>query len=292
MSVWCIAIAAAAPSPDYACPMMPPSGVEKGDARCGKRPMVNGGTFRFVGGEEVPYTGKVITVTSPVFDLESNERMKIGTLPDLGEEDAVEAVTAAAAAWDRGQGAWPQMSLAQRIAAIERFVEALRTRRSELVRILMWEICKSASDAAKEVDRTMEFIAASIEELRNDPTIGQGFAQWGETSGVGVRVRRGPIGVMLALAPFNYPLNEMYAILIPALLLGNVAVLKLPAIGGLVHVLTAQAFAAELPAGVINFVSGSGRATMAPIMQSGLVDALGFIGGENVSAEGRANGCE
>lgn len=92
-------------------------------------------------------------------------------------------------------------------------------------------------------------------------------------------MRRGPLGVMLGLAPFNYPLNEMYAMLIPALLMGNTAVLKLPSIGGLVHCLTASAFAKALPPGVINFVAGSGRATMAPIMQSGLVDALGFIGG-------------
>ena len=56
--------------------------------------------------------------------------------------------------------------------------------------------------------------------------------------------------------------------LIPSLLMGNTAVLKLPAIGGLVHCLTATAFAKALPPGVINFVAGSGRATMAPIMQS------------------------
>ena len=143
----------------------------------------------------------------------------------------------------------------------------------------MWEIAKNAGDAAKEFDRTMEFVDAVIAELRKDPTVGQGFSQWEVVSGVGVRVRRGPIGVMLALAPFNYPLNEMYAMLIPSLLMGNVAVLKLPAIGGLVHVLTAPAFQKILPKGVINFVSGSGRATMGPIMESGLVDVLGFIGG-------------
>merc|ERR1719201_1818998 len=100
----------------------------------------------------------------------------------------------------------------------------------------------------------MEFIALAIAELRKDPTVGQGFSQWEVVSGVGVRVRRGPIGVMLALAPFNYPLNEMYAMLIPSLLMGNVAVLKLPAIGGLVHVLTAKAFAAAFPPGVVNFI--------------------------------------
>ena len=66
----------------------------------------------------------------------------------------------------------------------------------------------------------------------------------------------------------HYLYHTRYAMLIPALLMGNVAVLKLPAIGGLVHCLTATAFAKTLPPGVINFVSGSGRATMAPIMQA------------------------
>ena len=50
----------------------------------------------------------------------------------------------------------------------------------------------------------MDFIAAAIAQLRKDPTVGQGFSEWDTVSGVGVRVRRGPIGVMLGLAPFNY----------------------------------------------------------------------------------------
>lgn len=47
----------------------------------------------------------------------------------------------------------------------------------------------------------------------------------------------------------------------------------------LVHALTADAIAAALPKGVVNFVTGSGRKTMPPIMESGLVDVLAFIGG-------------
>ena len=65
--------------------------------------------------------------------------------------------------------------------------------------------------------------------------------------------------------------------------MGNVAVLKLPGIGGLAHVLTADAFAKVLPPGVINFVAGSGRKTCPPIMKSGLVDVLGFIGGSKAA---------
>ena len=96
-------------------------------------------------------------------------------------------------------------------------------------------------------------------------------------------MRRAAIGVMLVLGPFNYPFNETYAALIPALLMGNVVVMKLPAIGGLAHVLTMEVYASVLPRGVVNFISGSGRTTMPPVMRSGLVDVLGFIGGSRAS---------
>jgi len=263
---------------DFKMKALPPAAAGPNDEMYKKKPMVNC-DFKFIGGKKVPFVGNSIDVTSPIYDEATGARTVIGRLPQFSTEDALEAINAAAAAWDRGQGTWPQMSLAERITAIENVVSELRKIREEIVNVLMWEICKNTSDAAKEFDRTMDFIAAVIKELRADPTIKMGFNSWTEVSGVTAQVRRGPIGVMLGLAPFNYPLNEMYAILIPALLMGNIAVLKIPATGGLVHILTADAFAAALPPGVVNFVSGSGRATMPPIMETGLVDLIGFIGG-------------
>ena len=64
-------------------------------------------------------------------------------------QDAVAAVEAAAAAWDKGQGAWPRMSAAARIAAVEAVLADLQERRAEIVDVLMWEICKSAGDAVR-----------------------------------------------------------------------------------------------------------------------------------------------
>ena len=55
--------------------------------------------------------------------------------------------------------------------------------------------------------------------------------------------------------------------------------LKIPTLGGLAHVLTMDAWAKHLPQGAINFVSGSGRVTMSPMMKTGAVDVLAFIGG-------------
>ena len=63
----------------------------------------------------------------------------------------------------------------------------------------------------------------------------------------------GPVGVVLFLAPFNYPLNEMYAMLIPALLMGNTVVMKLPAIGGQCHLATVGVRAPP-PPGAINML--------------------------------------
>jgi glyceraldehyde-3-phosphate dehydrogenase (NADP+) len=55
----------------------------------------------------------------------------------------------------------------------------------------------------------------------------------------------------MCLAPYNYPINESYAALIPALLMGNVMILKIPTIGGLAHLLTMEAFRTTLPPGTI-----------------------------------------
>jgi len=262
----------------YACPLRAPASVSPSSDAYGRMPSVDG-AVKFIGGIRSPFGGKSVDVTSPIYDEKTGERAVIGKLAQLDEEDAIAAVNAAAAAWDRGQGKWPQMSLAGRIAAVEALIVELTKKREEIVELLMWEICKTTSDAAKEFDRTIEFVRAAISEVRKDPSMCSGLAEWTELSGTRARARRGPVGVLLGLAPFNYPLNEMYAMLMPALIMGNTAVIKLPATGGLVHILTAEAFAKALPPGVVNFVSGSGRKTMPPIMRSGLVDVLGFIGG-------------
>lgn len=64
--------------------------------------------------------------------------------------------------------------------------------------------------------------------------------------------------------------------------MGNVVVMKIPTVGGLAHVLTMEAYAKTFPPGVVNFVSGSGRVTMGPIMKTG-VDVFAFIGGSKAA---------
>ena len=81
----------------------------------------------------------------------------IGKMPQFTNQDALHVLQAAKKAWNHGRGVWPQMSLNERIEAIEAFFEALKTQRSAIINLLMWEIGKNYNDAAAEFDRTVDF---------------------------------------------------------------------------------------------------------------------------------------
>jgi len=208
------------------------------------------------------------------------DKVEIGRQARLTPTEALEALEAARAAWDNGKGVWPQTPFQGRIAAMEKFVARLKTKRDVIVNVLMWEICKVRADAEKEFDRTIDYINATLKaakEMRNKEST------LSDVSGVLAQVRRNPIGVMLNLGPFNYPFNETYTTLIPSILMGNTVVMKLPNVGCLAHIPTMEVFKECFPKGTVNFISGAGRETMPPIMATGHVDIFAFIGGSKAA---------
>ena len=205
---------------------------------------------------------------------------KIGKMPQFSTEDALGVLDTAVQAWNGGSGVWPQMSMEERCQAIENFFAELLTKKEQLVNILMWEIGKNRKDAEAEIDRTVQFAQQLLATVRSDAEYNGAWQTVGSTMAL---VRRAAIGVVMCLAPYNYPINESYATIIPALITGNIIVLKVPAVGGLAHLLTMEAFAKTLPPGTVNFIAGSGRATMPPLMETGLVDGLAFIGGSKAA---------
>ena len=159
-------------SAEYVCPVFAPAAVSEGDARYASKPVVDC-AFKFVNGVASPWLGKTDEVSSPVHNATTGARAVIGAVPSMGADEALEAVQAAAAAWDRGQGAWPRLPLARRIAAVEDLVVELRAMRPQMVAVLEWDIAKTSADAAAEFDRTLQFVAAVIAELKRDPNLGQ-----------------------------------------------------------------------------------------------------------------------
>jgi glyceraldehyde-3-phosphate dehydrogenase (NADP+) len=216
--------------------------------------------------------------TTPIPKL---KRVTIGQMPQFDTYHSMAVLKEAVdIGWYGGYGAWPQMSLNDRINAMEVFLNELQKSRTDIINALTWEIQKNYIDSAAEFDRTIQFAKQVIETIRTDS---QFFGSWQIVGNNKIFTKRTAIGVVLCLAPYNYPINESYAAIIPALLMGNIIILKIPTIGGLAHLLTMDAFAKAFPKGTVNFISGGGRTTMPPLMETGLIDVLSFIGSKNAA---------
>jgi glyceraldehyde-3-phosphate dehydrogenase (NADP+) len=230
-----------------------------------------------IDGELRRWEGEVETVVSPIH-IWSDAGLapaQIGSFPLLSEQESLAALNAAVAAYDRGRGKWPTLTVEQRIEHVQDFAYRMKETRNEVVKLLMWEIGKSYKDSQKEFDRTIVYIEDTIDALKNLDRVSSRFEI---SEGVIGQIRRAPLGVVLCMGPSNYPLNETFTLLIPALIMGNTVVLKLPRPGVLPCTPLLTAFQKAFPAGVVNTVYGVGRVVTPPLMQSGEVNAFAFIG--------------
>ena len=220
------------------------------------------------------WTGAKAEVYSNIY-YENGAPTLLGSVPDMDTEAANEAINSAVAAFDKGKGDWPTMKVKDRIACMNTFVEKMRPHREEVVRLLMWEIGKTKNDACKEFDRTIDYILDTIEAYKK---LDRKSAKFDNESGILAHIRRSPLGVVLCLGPYNYPLNETFCLLIPALIMGNTTIFKPAKLGVLLITPLLKAFQESFPPGVVNIVFGRGRKIAAPIMQTGFVDVLALIG--------------
>ncbi len=236
--------------------------------------VINQKTY-LVNGELKTWNGKASEVYSTISSTDKYEPTLLGSIPDMEEKEALEALDAALVAYDKGKGIWPTMRVKERIDCMEIFVKKMQTKRDEIVKLLMWEIGKSLPDSQKEFDRTVEYINDTIEDYKQ---LDRDNAKFEKNDGVYAHIRRGPLGVVLCLGPYNYPLNETFALLIPAIIMGNTTIFKPAKHGVLLITPLLEAFQSSFPKGVVNIVFGRGRAVAAPIMKTGKVDVLALIG--------------
>ena len=221
------------------------------------------------------WTGETADVYSTISSTDTYKPTLLGSIPQLSEEQANEALNSACNAFDRGKGLWPTMKVVDRIACMDKFVAQMKTKREEIVNLLMWEIGKTLPDSQKEFDRTIDYIYDTIEAYKQ---MDRDSAKFKKNSGVNAHIRRGPLGVVLCLGPYNYPLNETFCLLIPALIMGNTAIFKPAKFGVLLISPLMEAFQNSFPKGVVNIIFGRGRTLATPIMKSGKIDVLALIG--------------
>ena len=222
------------------------------------------------------WNGEFTEVISTLLANEEDDKyITLGDSPKMDKKHALLALEAADKAFLNGTGTWPTMKVYERINCMQKFVDLMVLKRDEVVKLLMWEIGKNLKDSEKEFDRTVDYINETIKEYKK---IDRDGAFFHNNSGVRALIRRGPLGVVLCLGPYNYPLNETFALLIPAIIMGNTAIFKPAKHGVLLIAPLLEAFKKSFPPGVVNIVFGRGREIAAPIMETGKINVLALIG--------------
>ena len=242
------------------------------------RPKLTAFNQYLVDGELKTWNGKMAEVYSTIrTENEKGEMVPtlLGSVPDMESAPALEALESAKRAFDRGKGQWPTMRVRERLTCLERFADKMKLHREEIVKLLMWEIGKTLADSEKEFDRTVDYIYDTINAYKK---LDQKSAKFEKEGDIHAHIRRSPLGVVLCLGPYNYPLNETFCLLIPAIVMGNTAVFKPAKHGVLLITPLLKAFQECFPPGVVNILFGRGRKIAQPIMKTGHVDVLALIG--------------
>jgi glyceraldehyde-3-phosphate dehydrogenase (NADP+) len=198
----------------------------------------------------------------------------------LTKSEALSALEAAHRAFDHGAGPWPSLSAADRIRAIREFISAIKPMRDQVTLRMMWEIAKTHSSCISEFDRTIDYLEQTLDAFS------EGLAESSRiesANGIASILRRAPIGVALCMGPYNVPLFETLCTAIPSLLMGNTVVIKLPRLGGMCILPLLDAFASCFPAGAVNIIDGDGAKVITPIMETGRVSILAFVGSFRVA---------
>lgn len=237
-----------------------------------------------INGELREWRGNVHQVYSPILVINKEngqlEKLQIGTYPIASIQETNEALYAAVKAYDNGSGEWPSMHIMDRILHLKYFLTEMKKQKQEIVKLIVWEIGKTVIDAEKEFDRTIDYIN---ETIRSAKILSNNSNTFEVTQNFIGQTKRLPHGVVLCMGPFNYPLNETFTTLIPALIMGNTILFKPPKHGTLLFEPLLEAFSKCFPKGVVNTVYGRGRDIVPTLMESGKIDVLALIGSSNVA---------
>jgi acyl-CoA reductase-like NAD-dependent aldehyde dehydrogenase len=216
----------------------------------------------FIGGEWVEPQS---TETLEVINSTTEEAM--GTIPACTAADADRAVLAARDAFD----SWSQTSREERAGHLAAIAAGLGERSEEIAATISQELGMplKLSQMIQVGLPTGQFAAMPglMEEIAWEEEIGNS------------RVLREPVGVLGAITPWNYPLNQIAAKVAPALAAGCTVVLKPSEIVPLNAFILAEVIeAAGLPPGVFNLVTGTGPVVGEAIAGHHGVDMVSFTG--------------
>lgn len=232
----------------------------------------------FINGRwEEPDTQGRLTVINPATGEE------VGSAPDAGERSTNQAVAAARKAF----ATWSASDLEMRAATLERFADLMDQHRVELADLIEAEMGAPAPQSiGEQVDGPIEVTRYYAELLRGPQVAGQ---EWLEHS----LIVREPIGVVGAITPWNYPVHQLVAKIVPAIAAGCTVVAKPAELTPLSSFRIAELLdEAGVPAGVFNLVSGQGSIVGETLAAHPDIDMLSFTGSTRAGKRVMALGAE
>ncbi|RII33923.1 NADP-dependent glyceraldehyde-3-phosphate dehydrogenase [Clostridium chromiireducens] len=193
---------------------------------------------------------KVIEIYSPL------DNSLVGTVPAMTQEDIDHVIQVA----KDGQREWSKVPMNERAEILYKAADILVENANELVDIMIREIGKDRKSSKSEIHRTADFIRFTADTAKNmagESIPGDTFPGF-KRNKISV-VNREPLGVVLAISPFNYPINLSASKIAPAIIVGNSVVLKPATQGSLCGLYLAKVFQeAGVPNGVLNTITGKG----------------------------------
>ncbi|UZF95883.1 NAD-dependent succinate-semialdehyde dehydrogenase [Bosea sp. NBC_00550] len=224
----------------------------------------------FIDGAHIDKTGaERIEVVNPATEE---------TLGSVPSSTAAE-VTAALAAAERGFEVWRNTLPWERCNVLRKIAGLLRERQEMIARLLTMEIGKPLSEARAEVAVSAEYFDYCADEARRL----HGYMLDGRTPGARFEVSHGPVGVVLALAAWNFPISLASRKLAMALAAGCTVILR-PAeeAPACVAELVRCCHDGGLPNGAVNLLFGSPQQVVVPLMAAPAVRKLSFTGSTRV----------
>ena len=226
----------------------------------------------YINGEFVPATGgATYTTISPTTEA------TVHACPASTSEDVDAAVGAARRAADAGFDEWGGLSATDRVQYLLALATKLQEHAPLLAELEARDVGKPVIDAHGDIMRAVTEIeecvglAAQLDEM-------QGTQVYESDDVLGQR-RWEPIGVVACITPWNFPLLVTVMKLAPALTAGNAVVLKPSEYSPLTTMFTARLCdEVGFPAGVVNFISGTGSSCGAPLSRSQGIDMVSFTG--------------
>jgi 1-pyrroline-5-carboxylate dehydrogenase len=204
-------------------------------------------------------------------------RILLGTFQQGGREHVRSAIAAARAAFP----AWSARPWRERVAVLKQAADGIRARRWELSALMGYEAGKNRLECVGDVEESADLIEYYCNQIEQH----DGFATRLGTLGPheeNLSVLR-PYGVWAVISPFNFPLALAAGPAGGALVAGNTVVFKPASVTPLLGYQLYEAMAAAgVPAGVFNFVTGSGATAGQELIDNRDIDGIVFTGSKEV----------